>query len=138
MKTLDQVINNFKCATFDGRDIARLAEFLPLSAFEKFGLTVKDDHVHTPKELTRENIMINLKSDLEFAFEKALDKRGLSSMCMYQVIKMWNWILEDGLENWSGDNYAQYGLPLYKATALQYKLDNPIGDDAGDESHYEG
>ena len=86
--------------------------------------------------MTKENILIQLKQDLEFAFEKAIDKRGISSSFMFEVIEMWNWILEEGLEDWSEDQYAMYGLPLYRATALKYDFENPIGDDSGSEDKY--
>ena len=55
---------------------------------------------------------------------------------MYQVVSTWNWILEEGLENFSINNYAQYGLPLFKATAVKYGFNNPIGDDSGSEYKY--
>lgn len=54
---------------------------------------------------------------------------------MYEVVQMWNCILEEGLEDF--DSYAMYGLPLFKATAVKYGFDNPIGDDTGAEDHYE-
>lgn len=139
MKTLQQAAQEFKPQSFDGRDLRRFSVYLPLEYFEKFGLSLSDpNEPYEPKEFTRENILDQLKIDLEFAFEKALDQRGLSSMAMFCVIKMWNWILEDGLENWSDDDYAMYGLPLYKATALKYGFVNPIGDDSGNESKYSG
>jgi hypothetical protein len=47
---------------------------------------------------------------------------------------MWNWILDEGLEDF--DDYAQYGLPLFKATAVKYGFENPIGDDYGNEYKY--
>lgn len=34
------------------------------------------------------------------------------------------------------ENYAMYGLPLFKATAVKYGWENPIGDDNGDEEFY--
>ena len=34
-------------------------------------------------------------------------------------------------------DYAMYGLPLFKATALKYGFDNPIGDDLGSEDKYD-
>ena len=66
------------------------------------------------KPYTRENILEALQSDVAFGFEKALDKRGLSSGMMFEVVKMWNWILneDDELANWGDDNYAMYGLPI--------------------------
>ena len=32
--------------------------------------------------------------------------------------------------------YAMYGLPLFKATAVKYGWDNPIGEDTGTEEYY--
>lgn len=134
MKTLEQVKAEFKSTAIDGRDASRLIDFLPVEDWEKYGFKLKDGESHTPKEWTRENIIEQLKSDVAFGFEKALNQRGISSSLMYGVVQMWNWILEDGLEDF--DEYAQYGLPLFKATALQYGFPNPIGEHAGDESEY--
>lgn len=76
----------------------------------------------------------NLEKDVDFGFEKALNQRGLSAGMMHDVVCMWNWILEVGLEDF--DEYAQYGLPTFKATAIKYGFANPIGDDAGNEERY--
>jgi hypothetical protein len=75
---------------------------------------------------------------LAFAFEKALNKRGISAGMMFHVVKMWMWVLDEheDLVNWPDDYYAQYGLPLFKAVALRYDLPNEIGDDEGDEFVY--
>lgn len=35
------------------------------------------------------------------------------------------------------DDYAFYGLPLFKATAVKYGWDNPIGEDSGRERKYD-
>lgn len=35
------------------------------------------------REWTRENILEQLKSDVEFGFEKALDQRGISASLMW-------------------------------------------------------
>ena len=67
--------------------------------------------------------------DVAFGFEKALDKRGISSGLMYSVVKMWLRVLEDELAK--SDAYAQYGLPLFKAVAVKYGFPNPIGEDLG-------
>ena len=113
--------------TFD-----KLAEF----GFElKDGVT-EEEYNKSVKPFTRENVLAQLEKDVAFGFEKALDKRGLSSGMMFKCVQFWNNILEEGLENWSDDNYAMYGLPLFKATAVKYGWDNPIGDDYGNESEY--
>jgi hypothetical protein len=100
------------------------------------GIELKDEYKgkHEPKPFTRENILEQLKSDVDFGFQKALDQRGISSSLMHSVVKMWNWILEEGLEDF--EEYAQYGLPLFRATALKYGFDNPIGEDTGAEDKY--
>ena len=140
MKTLEYIAENYKSATIDGRDFHRLAQFIPFDMLPKFGIEPSDEwndkekwdaHV---KPFTRENILKQLEEDVEFGFEKALNKRGISSGLMYEVVKMWNWILEEGLEDF--DNYPMYGLPLFKATAVKYGFDNPIGDDTGSEDEY--
>lgn len=136
MKTLDQ-IKQYKSKAIDGRDIGRLAKFIPEEDMEAFGLELKDEFKgkHIPVPFTRENILADLKEDVAFGFEKALNQRGLSAHAMAEVVKMWNWILEEGLENY--DQYPMYGLPIFKATAEKYGFDNPIGEDSGSESHYD-
>lgn len=135
MKTLEQILQ-YKSQTLDGRDLRRLGMFIPENMLSQIGVEIADEHVGTwiPQELTRENILHQLKKDVEFGFEKALDRRGISAGLMYGVVAMWNWILEEGLEGF--EDYAQYGLPLFKATAIKYGFENPIGEDRGDESHY--
>lgn len=136
MKTLDQVIGEFKSEAVDSRDAARLCRFVPESDLDKIGVTLKPEFVgkHEPLPFTRENILAQLAKDVDFGFEKALDRRGLSASCMYEVVVMWNRILEEGLEDF--DTYAHYGLPLFKATAIKYGFPNPIGDDTGSENRY--
>ena len=95
-----------------------------------------DEPYPEPKEWTRGNILEQLKSDVEFGFEKALDQRGISASLMFYVVLRWNQVLEEGLENYPEENYAMYGLPLFKATAVKYGWENPIGDDNGDEEFY--
>lgn len=136
MKTLEQVKKEYKSKTIDGRDLSRLAQFIPEKELIDFGLELKEEYKgsHTSIEFTKENILNQLKEDVEFGFEKALDQRGISAGMMYEVVSMWNWVLEDGLEDFT--DYAQYGLPLFKATAVKYGFDNPINNDYGDESKY--
>lgn len=138
MKTLEQTIAHGPWA-FDGRCFNRLAEFMTLEQMKECGLEYNNpeaEAAHTTKEWTRENILEQLKQDTAFAFEKAIGQRGISAGCMFAVLQMWGWVLEEGLESWPDHDYAQYGLPLMKATAVKYGFDNPIGDDEGNESKY--
>lgn len=138
MKTLEQVAEQYESKTLDGRDLNRLAKFIPEEMLPRFGLSLKEEFVgtHVPQEFTKENILLQLKNDVSFGFEKALDQRGISASLMYQVVGMWNWILEEGLEDF--EEYAYYGLPLFKATAVKYGFENPIGEDLGSEYKYSG
>jgi len=123
--------------TLDGRDMSRLSRFIPVSEWGKLGLVVKegvDPATILTVPMTREILLAQLAQDLDFGFEKALNKRGLSAGMMYEVVKMWMWVLEDDLQH--SDLYAQYGLPFFKAVALKYGLENPIGEDEGTEFRY--
>ncbi len=136
MKTIEQIKKEYKPESIDNREFSRLANFLPESELKDFGLELKEEFKgkHTHKEFTRENVLEQLKDDVAFGFEKALNKRGISASCMNSVVKFWNWVLEEGLEDF--DEYAQYGLPTLKATALKYGFENPIGEDEGNEDKY--
>lgn len=135
MLTKEQVLSAIKNGRgsdcIDGRDYSRLAAFLDSEHFSFLGLELKEGGTHAPINWTEENILEQLKGDLDFAFEKALDKRGLSAGLMHSVVKMWLWILEDDLQYHS--KYAHYGLPLFKAVAEKYGFQNRIGSAVGDE-----
>lgn len=142
MKTLEQ-LKGLTSRCVDGRDFYRLAKFIPYNMLNEFGIELKEEYDNEEKwneikvEFTRENILKQLEKDVAFGFEKALNRRGISSSLMFECVRLWNYILEEGLEDWSEDNYAMYGLPLFKATAVKYGWDNPIGEDNGDESIYD-
>ena len=139
MKTKKQIIEAIKRGResdcIDGRDYSRLAMFFPNKDLKLFGFELEKDSKRIPIKYTKENILLQLKEDVEFGFKKALGKRGISSSLMYYVIKMWMWILDDELMNF--DNYPMYGLPLFKAVALKYGFDNPIGNNLGSEIEYD-
>lgn len=149
MRTLDEILSNYKSNCLDGRDVYRLWEFIPWDVaknYPDFLENIKEEYRNEEawnseiyeKEYTRENIIEQLRSDVAFGFEKALDRRGISASLMFEVVRMWNWVLDEDeeLANWSSYNYAMYGLPLFKATAVKYGFPNEIGDDEGNESWY--
>jgi len=133
MKTLEQVISAYKSQTLDDRDLMRLAAFVPNDQLHLLGLEYKGEGEREVLPFTRGNVLAQLKEDVAFAFEKALDRRGISSQLMFECVRMWNWVLEEGLEDWDSDNYAMYGLPLYKATALKYGFPDEIDGYEGSE-----
>ena len=120
MKSLEQIKKDYKSETIDGRDLTRLMHFILENELSDFGITLKEEYIgkHECIPFTKENVLKQLEEDVQFGFEKATNERGISSWLMYEVVKMWNWILEEGLENF--DNYGSYGMPLFIATAKKY------------------
>ena len=139
MKTKEAILEAVKAGkksqTLDGRDFQRLIDFFPVSEWQNFEFKIKDGAAHPPiLPWTPEAVVEQMKSDVAFGFEKALGQRGISAGLMHEVVQMWLWVLDDPLQY--HEEYAQYGLPLFKAVAIKYSFPNPIGDDAGDESKY--
>jgi len=137
MKTQQVVLDTFKIDCLDGRDAGRLGMYFKPEEWEKLGLKPADGFdvsTYTPRPWTEEAIKAQLALDVAFGFEKALNKRGISASLMHSVVKMWMWVLDDPLHEFN--DYAQYGLPFFKAVALKYNLPNPIGDDEGNELEY--
>ena len=84
----------------------------------------------------RQYLLEILEEFVDRGFDKALDQRGISSSINFNSVLTINRILEEGLEDWNEHEYAQYGLPLFKATAVKYGWSNWIGDDTGSEDKY--
>ena len=135
MKTLTQIKEQYTSETLDGRELTRLAQFIPENELKDFGLELKPECVgkHKHVEMTREAVLAQLKDDVEFGFEKALNHRGISSGLMFDVVMFWNWVLEEGLEDYDEDNYAPYGLPLFSATANKYGFPDESDNFSWDE-----
>jgi hypothetical protein len=129
MKTREQILSlikngELKSETLDGRDFNRLIEFFPVEDWETFGFKLNEGAEAPPiKEFSEKNIISQMERDVSFGFDKALNQRGISSGLMYEVVKMWLFILDDELFNMK--DYAQYGLPLFKAVAVKYGFNNP-------------
>lgn len=144
MKTLEETVEwlqkrELRERCIDGRDAGRLASFLPVGEWEKLGMKLREGaDAGEPLPWTEEQLRVQLEHDLAFGFEKALGKRGISAGLMAQCVRMWLFALDHPLFAESADDkmYAQYGLPLFKATALAFGWPNPIGDDRGDEFKY--
>ena len=105
----------------DSRDYLRLAGYFPASDCGSFGFRLKEGtDIAAIKILdwNKDTIMSNFKRDLEFAFEKAKNKRGISTSLMFEVINMYLWILED--TQMQEENYTGYALPFYHEVRDKY------------------
>jgi len=128
MKTLEYVkehINEIEQDDIlDRRFTKRFVDFLPVEEWEKYGFKYTGEEPPKPKEWTEENILAQLKEDVEFGVEKASNHRGISASLMYAVCKAWCIVLENGLED---TDYGWYGDKLFKA------IDNKYGWGLADE-----
>lgn len=123
--------------TIDSRMLKRMTPYMTVEQIEEVGFTFNDvaaRDAHKPIEFTESAVLEQLKADVEFGFEKALNQRGISASLMHGVVEGWLEVLE--IRDQFTTEYAQYGLPLFKQVAVHFGFDNPIGDDVGDESKY--
>lgn len=142
MLTKDYVIehySNFGPKSFN-RLGTRLAQFCTKEELKRLNIftdeSIEEWDDSKVKDWTEENIIKQLEKDVAFGFEKALDNRGISASLMFEVVLAWNQILENYLKDWNPYDYPMYGLPLFKATAVLYGFENPIGEDSGSEEYY--
>lgn len=123
MKTIQEVIENYSAyETFlDDRFGVRFADFLTAEQLPSIGFSLKEGATHETIPYTRENVLAQLEKDVRFGMEKAQNMRGISSELMYYVVRSWNKVLEEGLEDY--ENYGSYGIPLFRETAKKYGWD---------------
>ena len=120
----------------DTRWTKRILDFLPYEEWEQYGFKPGKDFdpsTYKPKEWTEENLMDQLKEDVDFAIDKATNHRGISASLMNDVLISWCIVLENGLEN---TPYGWYGDKLIKALNEKYNLGYNM-DEIFDEEFYE-
>ena len=123
MKTLDYVKNHIgefeEDDILDRRFTKRFIEFLPVEELEQFGFKYTGTEPLIPKEWTEENVLAQLKDDVEFGYRKARNERGISSSLMCMVVRAWCKVLENGLEL-DDDNVGWYCIDQFKTVAEHY------------------
>lgn len=135
MLQLDYILNNWDKSNSLLGDMfgRRLRQFLTVEQAKSIDWEVSKQY-HNTIEFTKQNVLKQLESDVSFGFKIALEKNTLFSKLMFDVVKEWLFILEDPLKDFN--EYHKYGLPLFKAVAIKYGFDNPIGTDKGSEDKY--
>lgn len=137
MKSLNYVKEHYKEIEqddfLDRRWTARFIEFLPTDEWKDYGFEYVGEGTHETLEWTEENILKQLKKDVAFAIEKAVDHRGISADLMNNVLQSWCIVLENDLEN---TDYGWYGDKLIKAVDALYNF-NLVDSDTFDKSFYE-
>ena len=123
MKTLDYVKNHIgefeEDDILDRRFTKRFIDFLPVEEWEQFGFGYCGEDPYVPKEWTEENILAQLKSDVEFGYQKAINERGISSGLMCMVVRAWCKVLENGLELYDDDT-GYYSINQFTSVAEHY------------------
>lgn len=122
MKSLEYVkehYNEFEEDDFlDKRWTKRFIDFLPTDEWGKYGFSYAGQEPYVPKEWTYENILEQLKEDVMFGYEKAVNERGISSELMAMVVNAWCKVLENGL-NLNGDD-GWYHMRQFTDVAEHY------------------
>ena len=123
MKSVKWVLDNYDNlkTLMEDRFGKRFASFLSEEQMKQIGLELKEEYKgkHIPKVWNEENVLAQLKEDVAFGIEKALDHRGISASLMFDVCRAWCVVLENGLEN---TEYGWYGDKLFKALDQKYKF----------------
>lgn len=122
MKSLDYVknhIDEFEKDNFvDRRFTRRFLQFIPTDEWETFGFRYTGTEPYVPKEWTKENIRAQLREDVEFGYEKAINERGISSELMAMVVEAWCNVLENGLD--LDGNDGPYHIRQFTTVAKHY------------------
>lgn len=136
MKTLEWVkehIDEVEQDHFlDHRFTQRFLDFLPVDEWSEYGFSYSGEGEPEEKEWTEENVLAQLKRDVEFAIVKSTHHRGISASLMYLVLKAWCIVLENGLED---TPYGYYGDELIKEVDKYYHF-GLVTEDTFDEDFY--
>ena len=103
---------------FDRRFTKRFIDFLPLEEWSQYGFSYIGEDEYIQKEWTEENVLEQLKQDVEFGYSKAEDERGISSELMAMVVNAWCKVLQNGL-NLDGDD-GWYHMKQFTIVANHY------------------
>lgn len=120
----------------DRRFTKRFLDFIPVDEWEKFDFryTGEEGEKLIPREWNEENIIAQLRDDVEFGIEKSVLHRGISANLMFDVVKAWCIILENGLDQIAYED-CWYGDKLFKAVDEKYKF-GLVKEDTFDEDFY--
>lgn len=126
MKSLEDAIKFVDSypGAIDGRDRMRFADFLPVERLSEIGLDINpENNAQTlqQKPWTEEEVLKQLKIDVQFGLEKAIAQRGISTNCMFHVVNMWCHLLENNLQQ---DGYDNYAISFFMSVIIHYGWDN--------------
>lgn len=129
LKTQEEIINKIK----NGGDIfgftaGVLVGFLEAENAKELYELDMDFADWKPESQDRKKIIKRMREYMSFAWEKAIDERGLSANRSVIKFRAWLWMLNDSellefLDD--SDNYPQYGKPMLAKVSEKYGFDVP-------------
>lgn len=121
MKSLNWVLTHMDEleTSLDSRVGRRLLQFLSDEQVKELGYTYTGEGKRAVVEWSEENVIKQLKDDVEFGIEKATDHRGISASLMYEVCNTWCKILENDLVDC---DYGWYGHNMFQKLDEKYNL----------------
>ena len=130
MRTQEHIverIGQIKEMDWLGTQQGDLAIYLDTNRVKEFCKADADLSDWKQEEITREGVIKKILEYLDFAFEKAIDHRGISASRSIKHMQAWLWLLEDNeLLDFAetNSNYRNYGVPILKTIATKY--DKPM------------
>ena len=129
MKTIKEIIENYSQYEVSNDDTfgARLCQFLNDDEMKQIGFRCVNKFGR-PRDImpwTKANVLEQLKEAVDDGFEDAMQRRNHRALMMFDTVRSWNKVLEDGLENYQKTDYSEFGKPLFKATAEKYGWETP-------------
>lgn len=121
MKTIEEILSNYEDykTIIEDRFGRRLCEFLTQEQAKSIGFALSNENEEwgEVKDFTEDNVIEQLKLDVEFGYEKAMNERGISANLMYDVVEAWLKVLEDKRDY---PDYYNYGREFFKKVANNY------------------
>lgn len=126
MRTQDEIvarIKDIRGSDWLSTQLADLAVYLDREHVREFLKSDANPDEWETKPLTREGVLKEMLEYLDFAFEKALNHRGISASRSIDHMRAFLWLLgDDELLAFAEDakNYPRYGVPILKAISRKY------------------
>lgn len=123
MRTIAEIVQKIKAweknGDFFGVKVMDLLEYLPWSDAKPFLIDEAKEEEWKCKSLDAMTVKTEMYDYMPFAWEKANDCRGLSSLRSLDHYHAWLWLLEDETFIELID-YEYYGKPILKAICDKY------------------
>lgn len=133
MKTQEEMIEKYDELQYDLLPFSRevLVNYLTVGSVKKMGWQLKEIEIMYwgYREPNDQNLTSDMKSYMEFAWDKARNHRVTSSIRSLKKFEIWLWLLnkESEAQNMGNIEYTNYGAPVLKyiCEVMQF----PIPDD---------